>query len=215
MSNHQQLAFYGDNKGEKAVFSVDFQSIESNLQDISDPENAPVFSGSNTDSGQHQKYHIYIASENNLNHTPLTPSSIRTSFSDNDVDALVNSSKNFTKSVKFDKKLFSSVTYIIDSLKTSPKIDKRRVIKRYRCIVDGCEPTMRAKTDLKYHYFAHCKLKPFKCKMNNCKARFSAKYNLTRHIRAHSLPRSFNCPLCDLVFDDVMKMNDHVLIHRE
>jgi len=67
-------------------------------------------------------------------------------------------------------------------------------VKRFRCLIEGCNRHFPRKSAIHSHIQTHLEDKPFVCQEGDCCAAFVRQHDLRRHVRIHSGTKPFPCP---------------------
>ncbi|WVR03685.1 hypothetical protein IAU60_000680 [Kwoniella sp. DSM 27419] len=67
-------------------------------------------------------------------------------------------------------------------------------VKRFKCLIEGCERHFPRKSAIHSHIQTHLEDKPFVCTAEDCHAAFVRQHDLRRHTRIHSGTKPFPCP---------------------
>ncbi|OCF44087.1 hypothetical protein I317_02040 [Kwoniella heveanensis CBS 569] len=67
-------------------------------------------------------------------------------------------------------------------------------VKRFKCLIEGCERHFPRKSAIHSHIQTHLEDKPYICTAEDCHAAFVRQHDLRRHTRIHSGTKPFPCP---------------------
>ncbi|WRT63929.1 uncharacterized protein IL334_000856 [Kwoniella shivajii] len=67
-------------------------------------------------------------------------------------------------------------------------------VKRFKCLIEGCERHFPRKSAIHSHIQTHLEDKPYVCNTDDCHAAFVRQHDLRRHMRIHSGTKPFPCP---------------------
>ncbi|WWD16360.1 hypothetical protein CI109_100786 [Kwoniella shandongensis] len=67
-------------------------------------------------------------------------------------------------------------------------------VKRFKCLIEGCERHFPRKSAIHSHIQTHLEDKPYVCTAEDCHAAFVRQHDLRRHMRIHSGTKPFPCP---------------------
>ncbi|KII65857.1 hypothetical protein RF11_00617 [Thelohanellus kitauei] len=147
-----QYSISNENKRSKnTVISAANDSFEPNVPNDTDiTSRTPSLSGSKDSGRNHRNHHIYIGYENNEYRIILFRLTTSRHFKNKDNNFMVDPSYTFIQeSVEFDPKLFNDYAFVTYSGVITPIRTDALSVKRYRCLLGGCNPILRDKNKLK------------------------------------------------------------------